>query len=327
VSANPVPPLYLANLLALVTTGVLACGWLLYYTDSFEVVGGLLGLGGLFAWVAFVLGLLTDSRKEALQTLFEAQVLLRWRTLLMCGAALVGLAVLTAMSGTVVLDAEADAADHMVSVQRVGVAGSPSESRLPARSARRLWFLIPPGATKVRIKVTGLPQLETEVHPPFRTNLSVPSTFLTRPLLLVRPGPLLSGSFARTPEDYDLHVSLANRTTVLRKYGGQTVWIGADDDVPIPAAFLQRWRETLMIATALEPAGEGDSMTRRQAAVDLALARWATPRSVFADAVLAPGQEATIEIRYVTDKHVVAQMKAVVRPASTGDAVQEVVLE
>ncbi|HUF29109.1 MAG TPA: hypothetical protein VMM77_00495 [Gemmatimonadaceae bacterium] len=56
--------LFTLNLLLLLGLGLLVSWWILYYTSYFPVFGGLLGLGGLFAWIAFVSGLIHGDRKE-----------------------------------------------------------------------------------------------------------------------------------------------------------------------------------------------------------------------------------------------------------------------
>ena len=56
------------NIALLLTSGVLVSAWLLYYTDWFPIVGGLLGLAGLFAWVGVLMGLVSDARKKQLRS-------------------------------------------------------------------------------------------------------------------------------------------------------------------------------------------------------------------------------------------------------------------
>ena len=59
------------NLFTLLAIGVVTSGWILYYTDYFPVVGGLLGLGGLFAWVAFLSNIIDENRKKTVSNLFR----------------------------------------------------------------------------------------------------------------------------------------------------------------------------------------------------------------------------------------------------------------
>src|SRR4051812_28381189 len=77
-AAMPKP--YLRNLLSIISVGVLVSGWLLYYTDWFEVVGGLLALGGILSWLAFVSKILPDERIKQLQKRFDDRVLCNART-------------------------------------------------------------------------------------------------------------------------------------------------------------------------------------------------------------------------------------------------------
>ena len=71
----------------------------------------LLGLGGLFTWIAFVSGLLKDERKEEFQDGFERRVLLErrtWMAVLLAG----GLFLLWAsLHGTIVVQSLADDTD------------------------------------------------------------------------------------------------------------------------------------------------------------------------------------------------------------------------
>ena len=41
---DSMPKCYIANLIAILVVGVAVCGWFLFYTDWFEIVGGLLAL-------------------------------------------------------------------------------------------------------------------------------------------------------------------------------------------------------------------------------------------------------------------------------------------
>src|ERR1039458_4964733 len=73
VKAKPVSPLhpfFLLNLFALIVLGTAACAWVLYFTSWFPQLGGLLALGGLFSWLAFVFKLIPDDTVKALQNSF-----------------------------------------------------------------------------------------------------------------------------------------------------------------------------------------------------------------------------------------------------------------
>src|SRR5262249_50536513 len=63
------------NLFLAVVTGVAICAWLLRYTGIFPEVINLLGLGGLFAGIAFLANLISEDSKKELQGKFESAVL------------------------------------------------------------------------------------------------------------------------------------------------------------------------------------------------------------------------------------------------------------
>src|SRR5882762_7171793 len=69
-----------ANLVVILSYGVLVSWWILYYTDWFVVVGGLLALGGAFSWLALVSRALSKERTEAIQEWIDREVLNRHRT-------------------------------------------------------------------------------------------------------------------------------------------------------------------------------------------------------------------------------------------------------
>jgi hypothetical protein len=191
-----------------------------------------------------------------------------------------------------------------------------------------MWLFTGFGATTLRVKLDGLPGLDATLQPPFRAHLTVPTAFEGRPLLLVRTSPLQSGSLARNPGDFELHVTLDGKSEMLPAYGGQSVWIGTEDDVPIPATVLQRWREALTIAAVSAAAGSEAVLAAQLSAVDLVLARWSAPRALFSSASLRPGQQATVVLRRVgEDGHELKRVSVLVRPARAGDRIQEVILE
>ena len=96
---------FVINLSAMIFTGVCALLWVLLYTENFVVIGGLLGLGGVLAWIAFMANLIRDDRKEALQRLFDEVVLQKPITLVCTVLLAIGFLVTWPFRfGTVVVD-------------------------------------------------------------------------------------------------------------------------------------------------------------------------------------------------------------------------------
>jgi membrane protease YdiL (CAAX protease family) len=65
----------LGNIGLMGAIGVLFCWWIGLFTDLLPAIGGLLGLGGVFAWLAFVSRVLTEERTKSIQQSFEKFVL------------------------------------------------------------------------------------------------------------------------------------------------------------------------------------------------------------------------------------------------------------
>ena len=61
-SERPLQPVFVCNLVLMLSLGVGVSAWVLRYTDLFEEFAGLLALGGLFSWLAFVSKLLPENR-------------------------------------------------------------------------------------------------------------------------------------------------------------------------------------------------------------------------------------------------------------------------
>src|SRR5580765_5412413 len=82
------------NFATLLLLGTFLSGWLLRYTDYFEVFGGLLALGGLFTWLAFLLKLFPETEMQRLQAgLYELVLKQPWMWALYLGMLLLALLV------------------------------------------------------------------------------------------------------------------------------------------------------------------------------------------------------------------------------------------
>jgi hypothetical protein len=236
------------NLSLLIGWGILFSGWMLYFTDWFPVVGGLLSLGGLFTWIAFVGGLLTEERKNQFRRRFEERFLTRrgtWKLLTLL--LLVSLST-AALSGSVMLLSYGDDRDRLVDIRP---SGSASNSQLPPAPESQLLLsprtvLTHPLLTGLhvrafRIKVAGLPAATVEVGPLHRLPLAVPSFFTGRPVILVRP--IAQVSINASP--FSLYVARNGRVLAFippGRYHGEAVWVGCDAAVSPPPRLIDRWR-------------------------------------------------------------------------------------
>lgn len=293
----------LVNLLLLCALGVGASLWFYLYTDRFGVVASLLGLGGIFTWIAFLSGLLTKERKEQLQSWIDRVCLQGRLTLPFClAASLVG-TVVWSLSGAIVLRSPADDTDRVVTVERLDPRPptEPSSSgdeddrptptvHLPPRSVHRqlLWPLW--GGNDYKVKVSGFPPVRAHLAPFARRTLDVPGSFNSRPVVVLRLTPRLRANVAKHGMELSAWLRKAgtsSRTGTLiarvptRDLASGAVWIGcgADCDVDIPEGQLDLWRLDLAKDSQAE------------------IARWAAPVSAGDAALLEPGDRLSIEIR------------------------------
>jgi hypothetical protein len=279
--------LLVVNLGLLVCAGVAASFWTHYYTDWFPVVGSLLGLGGLFAWVAFLANLVSDERKKQMQAGFEQKYLLRhWPWVTIVVAAML-LAVYSSRRGTLLVDSVAESGQKWIEIRPAGsgsqevadrfVLGSGAESKRVLATDFR-------GSREYRVKVAGLPSAIVTVHAFRRQPLSIPQDLLRRPLVLVRPMPVLTANAAREPGQYEAVVSVNGvPAPAVTPYGGGTIWVGAEDDVPFGAETRERWRLELIAAGG---AAAGD-----------AVVRWLEPKAVHEATILKAGDHVDVVVR------------------------------
>jgi hypothetical protein len=311
------------NLSALLALGVLISGWVLFYTDWFPIVGGLLGLGGLLAWAAFLSGLLTPERKAELQAAFEHAVLDSRTTWKVVAALALFFVVCASLVGSVVLDTYGDDRGRLL----LGI--SSMDSRVKPRDDRE--YLMPHAEQKFvvftgwrgrsySVKISGFPTALPRISSLHRTRLTVPKSFGIRPVLLIRLSPSLSadgaaGLFRLTVKRNGSEIgALAHE-----RYRGQSVWVGCDIDVAIPDRLIADWRleldRHLKNRSSTQPGWEEE-----------VLSRWTAPVAL-ADAVVPnPGDD--IEATLIAgDGHVVLSHKVSVHSASEGPAnIQEIYL-
>jgi hypothetical protein len=270
------PRLAAANIVALVVWGVALSFWMLRYTDWFPVVGGLLGLTGAFTWVAFLANIVPEARKQAFQGWFDRRVLQRWWPIgLLSGLSLAFLLLFTSWHGTLILDTLGDGVPRTVALTRLGDEGAVAPLRFGSAARAEQKLLLPTAPlrpTAYRLKLSGLPAFTVEVAPWRRRTVVVPSEVLTSPVVLLRPTATMSGE-ASSGEFALLVQADGQEFGRLMDYRGESVWIGAEGDVEVPAAAIDRWRLELIsrgLPTAL-------------------VQRWTAPRSLVGERPLAAG--------------------------------------
>jgi hypothetical protein len=111
------PKSYARNLTTLILTGVLVSGWFLFYTDWFEVIGGLLALSGILSWLAFVSKILPEERIKQLQAALDARVLAKPRTWLVVSGLLVILILIALCFGSLELKTRNRPGEYLVDVR------------------------------------------------------------------------------------------------------------------------------------------------------------------------------------------------------------------
>jgi hypothetical protein len=308
------PRLFAFNLLTLLALGVALSFWTLYYTDFFPVVGGLLGLTGVFAWIGFIANILVDDRKKALRNWFDQSVLLSnvpWMfsivVLLAFGVAVV------ARTGTLIIDSRADDTARMVSVRpALSGGGTDTGQKLSVAPRSESHELLATGwlqPARYRVSASGLPDVYVDIVPTRRVRIAFPDAGFSAPVVLVRPDAALSGIVAAA--NFEFEVSRNGEPFgQIAEYRGNTVWVGAGRDVTIPQQSMARWRtETAAVAA------------------DRVLSRWSSPDALAGGAPLSFGDKLRAAIIDPADGRLIAAAcRTVVIPASRAEYPQELVI-
>jgi hypothetical protein len=270
------PDPFVGNLAGVVLVGVAVTGWILYYTNAFPAVGGLLALGGLFSWLAFVSKVLPEKRLTDLQASADLRIFSNPR----CRSRLVLVAALLAIAANFVGSIEvASVRDPVDRVVWIGASGDPADrpDRLgPGESIRavRLTSWWAPQTT--RVKVSGYPALDARVLPWRRLELHVPTSFRFAPCVLLHP---TRAMMRHRNTDLVLQVTYGGQRQS-RPFDGHTVWIGCDEDVEVPERLIEAWRAV---------PGEGD--------VQPLLAFWRRPVALTATpATLRPSDRINVTL-------------------------------
>ena len=231
---NPPDGLVVLNLAGIIALGVGACAWVLYYTEWFPVIGGLLTLGGAFSWLAFVSKILHEDRVKSLQEKAEAYVLGQPLTLVGLIVLLVAGFVTTSFLGTVQVDSIPGSGPKVVQI------GERQLKLSEGGRVRSVHWVSWRNPSDINVKVTGLPDKNVTVGPWCRKRLSSPRDFV-RPIMVLRPQ-IGWGELIRSNS-----VHLVVRTSdggygEIAEYTGQAVWVNCDDNVEMPFRLTERWR-------------------------------------------------------------------------------------
>jgi hypothetical protein len=230
---------FIGNLAWIIVLGVAISGWILYFTDWFPAIGGLLALGGVFSWLAFVSKVLPDERLKALQASADAWIFSsRWsrRRMLTITAALF---IAANFVGSVEVVSVRDPVERVVWIDSSSVANDRPQRLGPGSSIRSVQFTSWLWPRAVPVKVSGYPTLTANVTPFSRVAVQVPTTpLLSVPCVLLHP---TRAMMRHRNTGLMLNVTYRSEHQSLA-FDGHALWIGCEDDVEVPAAVVESWR-------------------------------------------------------------------------------------
>lgn len=306
------------NLVFFVIWGAGLSFWLIRYTNWFPVVGGLLGLTGGFAWIAFLANIIPEERIKALQTDFDQNILQQKRTsILLVVSALVFVGGFASWHGTLVIDTLGEDASRTVEICPAENCSEANVFRAGVRPRSDFTVLLSSGlltASRYHVKLSGLPGIDLEITPFVRTFLVVPVELLSVPAILLRPTAIMSGK-ASSGEFVLIVKSDKKEFGRIDDYHGEAVWLGVAGDVEIPTTRIEKWRLEL-ISQDFPPDFAG---------------QWSTPKSLKGSVPLKTGATVTASIeRLEADGSMVRQgigTTVVHPPRITSMFPQEIVID
>jgi|GEM_PF-3362086 len=235
--------LFVRNVTVLVAVGVAISWWLVEFTDFFPTIGGLLGLGGIFAWAAFLSNLIREDRKKEMQQAIETKVLLVSSTTLYALLVLMLFVVCVAMRSTIIVIGPPDGEKRVVEL-RSGNDVIETINVGAGEKVKRSIF-VPLQNNVVVAKVVGLPETNVRLEHFGRQTLAVPYSFTSQPTLLA----VLPSSLVTSAREATIRILrkrgdawMVEDESTLPQYNGRSIWVGCSADVKVPAPVITQWQ-------------------------------------------------------------------------------------
>ncbi|MEH6405322.1 MAG: hypothetical protein V7750_18250 [Sneathiella sp.] len=253
--------IYAINLVTILATGVWASLWFIYNTEWFPVIGGALGLGSFLAWIAFILGLLTDEKKKTLQRLVDEKVFSNrhflWAVLVINALLLI---LLPSVNGGLHIINASSAGSITLKIHKAAPSGDPLSIPNPPlfiapHDQQKMIFPVKFwGSDYYNISASDAPDFETTVKSFTRKTLIFPDVAWQQNLLLIKPSSEQEfANFNNDSSEYYLKISLCGKDfnscnirydgyTAHTSYSGGALLMGTEKNVRLPNALLQNWR-------------------------------------------------------------------------------------
>ncbi len=238
--------LFYVNFFWIIALGVVMLYWIGSFTDQLKTAVGLLGLGGIFAWMAFFFNLVREERKKELQLMLDDFLKLPIGTLFL--AIITGILAMIALNvGCIITDSSRDTLDRLVEIRQADSNDSSYARNLWPRLNAKFPIFTGLRGRDYEIDAEGLPLMVRRVGPLRRVRVKVPGDFLRCNVVLVRPSVRLTKASSESVDDrgrakHVLEVRLDGNDMGEMPFYGQTVWIGSGKPLHIPRWLEESWR-------------------------------------------------------------------------------------
>jgi len=249
------PPWFL-NFFGFIFWGVFCLTWFAHHTDWLPIIGNLLGMGGIFAWIGFLFGMITDARKKQLQEGLD-DLLNGWSSFKVLVALALATSLLASFYGSIQFESKEVANTHYLEL-------ADEEVRLKAGEEVRALVRTGWHTRALSLKVPGLPKGSFRVKPFRRTEIKVPED-LYRPLVLIWPDHLTTQYAINFKSKLEVILEReGQKSTVFQidNYQGNPLWLGCGDDVPVPRDMLDLRKLKLSLKPNIQTADMENTLIR-----------------------------------------------------------------
>jgi hypothetical protein len=242
------------NLFLLLALGVVASFWMIWFTEWFPALGGLLALSGAFSWLAFVSKALPEKVLKQLQCRVYVNLQKRAATRILGFLWFLALFGVIFRYGGVRLQSMTAATSHGAVYVHAPGSERGDPFRLPPGGELRIplsagFF----GSNRWETKVEGFPAVFPEIHSLRRNPIFVPQS-LNRRVILVRPKIDYLADWHRDVRE--LVIVHGKKKWRISGYNGYSFWIGCGADVMLPERWKERFRAQLERANRTQYLGK-----------------------------------------------------------------------
>ena len=211
--------------------------WIHEFTGWFQTIATVAAGGGIVSLLVSAAKVIPESWAIYLKILSHRLLFTHHLNWIVVLALLVISVVVTRYARTISIKSQLDSKQEVYIFRKDQSPPSVPEVVAPDATFRRtFWF----GKSDFIVQATGFPEKSVQAHPWRRQSFVLPYDF-TRRAILLRVTTAAIDRIANSPRT--LIITVGEQKCRVENWRGNSVWIGCDPDIQIPAPILNKWRE------------------------------------------------------------------------------------